>query len=147
MHFSCRLPVAALQRTFLVLDKDELRERVDGAAAQVVDLLCITSGEATRALRFYKWDLGKLQVGGWGELASIVCAAALNEGLLSSIKYQSSSCLPQEEWFSDPDAVRRKVGLVDEQPSTRRKEVRAMLPAHVGCCGTLLLQLSLHAAT
>lgn len=29
---------------------------------QVVDLLCISDAEATRALRFYKWDLGKLQV-------------------------------------------------------------------------------------
>ena len=31
---------------------------------QVVDLLCISDAEATRALRFYKWDLGKLQVTG-----------------------------------------------------------------------------------
>lgn len=30
---------------------------------QVVDLLCISDAEATRALRYYKWDLGKLQVG------------------------------------------------------------------------------------
>ncbi len=30
---------------------------------QVVDLLCISDAEATRALRFYKWDVGKLQVG------------------------------------------------------------------------------------
>ena len=28
----------------------------------MVDLLCISDAEATRALRFYKWDLGKLQV-------------------------------------------------------------------------------------
>lgn len=28
----------------------------------------------------------------------------------------------QEEWFGDPDAVRNKVGLIDEQPSTRRVE-------------------------
>lgn len=32
-------------------------------------------------------------------------------------------CPPQEDWFTDPDAVREKVGLLDEQPSTRRKEV------------------------
>lgn len=31
-------------------------------ARQVVDLLCISDAEATRALRFYKWDLTKLQV-------------------------------------------------------------------------------------
>jgi len=30
---------------------------------QVVDLLCISEAEATRALRYYKWDLTKLQVG------------------------------------------------------------------------------------
>lgn len=28
----------------------------------MVDLLCISDAEATRALRFYKWDLTKLQV-------------------------------------------------------------------------------------
>ncbi len=29
----------------------------------------------------------------------------------------------QEEWFTDPDGVRFKVGLLDEQPSTSRKKV------------------------
>ena len=48
----------------MVLDKAELRERLAAAVGQVVDLLCISDGEATRVLRFYKWDLGKLQVGG-----------------------------------------------------------------------------------
>ncbi|PSC75961.1 putative E3 ubiquitin-ligase ARI8 [Micractinium conductrix] len=76
------------KKTFVVLDREELRDRLKGAVAQVVDLLCISDAEATRALRFYKWDLGKLQ----------------------------------EEWFTDPDAVRTKVGLVDEQPGTRRAE-------------------------
>ncbi len=28
----------------------------------------------------------------------------------------------QDEWFSDPDAVRTRVGLVEENPETRRKE-------------------------
>lgn len=34
-------------------------------AAQVVDLLCISDAEATRALRYYKWDVSKLQVIGF----------------------------------------------------------------------------------
>ena len=33
--------------------------------AQVVDLLCISDAEATRALRYYKWDVSKLQVMGF----------------------------------------------------------------------------------
>lgn len=76
------------KKTFLVLDAEELRDRLKGAVSQVVDLLCITDAEATRALRYYKWDLTKLQ----------------------------------EDWFTDPDAVQKKVGLVHEQPSTSRKE-------------------------
>ena len=57
-------PRPLLQKRFVVLDKAELRERLAAAVGQVVDLLCISDGEATRVLRFYKWDLGKLQVGG-----------------------------------------------------------------------------------
>ncbi|EFN58957.1 hypothetical protein CHLNCDRAFT_137543 [Chlorella variabilis] len=76
------------KKAFVVLDKEELRGRLGVAVEQVVDLLCISDAEATRALRFYKWDLSKLQ----------------------------------EEWFTDPDGVRGKVGLLDEQPSTSRKE-------------------------
>lgn len=30
----------------------------------------------------------------------------------------------QEDWFGDPDAVRSKVGLLDEQPGSSRAEVR-----------------------
>ncbi|KAI3433888.1 hypothetical protein D9Q98_003690 [Chlorella vulgaris] len=82
-------PVAkGAKKSFVVLDKEELRERLGAGVSQVVELLCISDAEATRALRFYKWDLTKLQ----------------------------------EEWFADPEAVQVKVGLVDEQPSTRRKE-------------------------
>lgn len=33
--------------------------------AQVVDLLCISDAGATRALRYYKWDVSKLQVMGF----------------------------------------------------------------------------------
>jgi hypothetical protein len=42
--------------------------------------------------------------------------------------------LLQEEWFADPEAVQVKVGLVDEQPSTRRKEVRQAVPRWNTCC-------------
>ncbi|KAI7836399.1 hypothetical protein COHA_009731 [Chlorella ohadii] len=55
------------RKTFVVMDKDELRERLKAAVAQVVDLLCISDAEATRALRFYKWDLGKLQEEWFGD--------------------------------------------------------------------------------
>ncbi len=58
----CCLGRLHLQRTFVVLDKEELRGRLAESVAQVVDLLYISDAEATRVLRFYKWDLTKLQV-------------------------------------------------------------------------------------
>lgn len=105
---------------------------------QVTDLLCISDAEATRVLRHYKWDLGKLQVGGWVLLrAGGACSrsrqppAARSSGWLAghagACRPGCACCArcaaPQEEWFGDPDRVRAKVGLIDEQPSTRCKEV------------------------
>lgn len=175
------------QKAFVVLDKEELRGRLGVAVEQVVDLLCISDAEATRALRFYKWDLSKLQVGAvgdwglrrlkswddrrggaaWGPWAwssVVICrlhalmrsVAGVNEQpaaggrpfeqllscmrcpamLLPSSRWLAAHVLRlmssnvslcprslQEEWFTDPDGVRGKVGLLDEQPSTSRKEV------------------------
>lgn len=160
------------QKSFVVLDKDELRERLGAAVAQVVDLLCISEAEATRVLRFYKWDLTRLQasmlgwdargsgdpsggsheaalggvvsgvVGGWNEAAS---AADGRRGLrLGGLgKMLPGRCWPsmparppllvQEEWFVDQEGVQQRVGLVDEQPATRRKEVRVSECSQAGC--------------
>lgn len=50
--------------------------------------------------------------------------------------------LLQEEWFADPEAVQVKVGLVDEQPSTRRKEVREAVPRwNTGRAGAAAVEL------
>ncbi len=52
--------------------------------------------------------------------------------------------LLQEEWFGDPDAVRNKVGLIDEQPSTRRAEASGWDPGCrccFFCCIALVMRL------
>lgn len=104
---------------------------------QVVDLLCISESEATRALRYYKWDLGKLQVrashqthtklfdyvnlvkGTW-RLA--LPATASHRCLASHTTRRCRCACPQEDWFGDPERVRTQVGLLDEQPGSRRAE-------------------------
>ncbi len=42
---------------FRILDNEELLYRQQEAISQVTDLLCTTSGEATRILRYYKWSV------------------------------------------------------------------------------------------
>lgn len=48
----------------------------------------------------------------------------LRLGLSSACRYACRLLFAalQEDWFGDPNAVRQKVGLIDEQPSTSRKE-------------------------
>lgn len=68
----------------MVLDKEELRERLGAGVSQVVELLCISDAEATRALRFYKWDLTKLQARTAAGGMPAACLACIQSTVLAA---------------------------------------------------------------
>lgn len=99
-----------LQTKYVVLTRTDINRRQQEVIDAVTSVLGISSEDAGRILRKYKW---------WVQIRSrSTCCCQLQ--LIHRVLLPLSACRDanrvNEEWFTDMDKVRAAVGMVDEAP-------------------------------
>lgn len=131
------------QAPYVVFSEEQLRERQDEAVSAVTGVLSISKSEAVRVLRQCKWCARcapgvRLLLGRRTRLPHCACCLPLCKRMAAHAPRLLCSCVclrwsylvvheqarcarrdvnrVNEEWFTDTDAMRRKVGILEEQP-------------------------------
>jgi hypothetical protein len=101
-----------LQTKYVVLTRDDINRRQQEVIDAVTSVLGISSEDAGRILRKYKWWVAATA----RSRSSICCQHQLTDRMFGLLSACRDANRVNEEWFTDMDKVRAAVGMVDEAP-------------------------------